>query len=74
MTERELIDIGINMTILVEAVMNKELDPEEVANVAMNFCVDMLKRYPKIKGIVEEKFTENWDEHIMWIKFNQQML
>jgi hypothetical protein len=74
MNSKEKHDIAINLTILLESIISKDSDSSEIANNAIGFCRDMLKRYPELKVLVEKMISDDWDTQIAWMKFDKEML
>jgi len=80
MTQKEIIDLKMILKIIIDL----ESPSEEVANSAINFSRDVLKRYPKIKETVDDlfcdvdtesiEFNHQWDDKINWLKWKKEFL
>lgn len=84
MKRNDIIEIGINMTILIDAILNKNSSAESVANTGISFAQSMLTKYPELRQFVDdvicsydkedEDFNEKWDRQIAWIDWEKRML
>ena len=74
MNQSEKKDIALNMSVLMKTILYKESNQEEVANCAISFCREMLRKYPDIKDLVEKMTCDDWDTDIAWINWERQML
>jgi len=84
MTQKETIDIGLSLTILLDSIINKDLNPDEVANTAVTFAQDILMRYPDLRKFVDDRFSDylpsdegfsdSWNKQIQWIQWEREML
>jgi hypothetical protein len=78
MTAKETRDLSIDMSILMESILDINSSSEEVANAAIGFAKQIFKQHPKIKeetgniiGCFESNdpyFNDYWDRNIEWIK------
>lgn len=84
MTKQEIKDIGLDLTILTEYVLDDETTAEAMANCSINFLKNILKSYPQLKLFVDEminsfdkndeKFDKKWDIMIKWYDFEKRYL
>lgn len=74
MNAKEKKEIGLNMTMLMQVIMNKDCNSEDVSNHAIYFARDMLLKFPEIREFVEVMFQDDWDESVAWIKWEEEML
>jgi len=84
MTQKEIIDIGLNLMVLTDYTLDKGSSVEDVANCAIKLLSEMLKKYPKLREFIDDAindFDENdddfdqlWDRQIAWIKFEKDNL
>jgi hypothetical protein len=74
MNKREKREIALNISVLMTAFLDKNSDTEEVANIAISFCREMLIKFPELRDLVEEMIHDDWDTQIAWINWEKQML
>ena len=78
MTEKELMSISLDLSILMDCILDADATSEETANHAIVFAQQFLKNNPKIKervGIIigsfdsdADDFIRRWNLNIEWIK------
>jgi hypothetical protein len=83
MTNKEIVDIGLDLTILMTAILD-DSSVEHVANTSVTFIKTILNKYPKLKSFIDDRmcsyntnaddFNANWDREIRWIDFEKKML
>jgi len=74
MNQKEKKEISISMSILMDTILNKDSSSEEVANSAVSFAADILKRFPEIRKLVEDMISDDWDNQIAWIDWEKSVL
>ncbi len=72
MNSKDKSEIGINLAILMDAILNQDSIPEDVANTAIRFCVEMFKQYPELKEFIDDMVQNDWDKKITWIKWAKE--
>ncbi len=84
MTQQEIKDIGLDLTILTEYVLDDETTAESMANCSITFLKNILKSHPQLRLFVDEminnfdendeKFNKKWDIMIKWNDFEKRYL
>ena len=77
MTAKERKELTVNMIILTQSVINRNLNSEEVANTAVSFVIDVLKSFPELRESVDSYLNSEdseWDRLIDWINFEKENL
>jgi len=78
MTQKEIESISLDITLLMQTILDVSATSEETANKAITFAMQFLKNNPKIKEHVGELIGSYsaddpnmdflWDIHIEWLK------
>lgn len=78
MNKKERTELAINLSILLDPILSNDHNPEDVANVAIDFCKYILKDFPEISDIVEQiyenydsediGFQRKWDKHMAFLR------
>ena len=71
MTKNEKKEIGINISILMDTIRDQGADSTEVANCAISFCIEMLKKFPDLQEYTEDAVRDDWDKKVSWIKWKR---
>ena len=74
MNKSEKNEIALNLSVLMKCILDKNSNQEEVANIAISFCREILRKYPDIKDLVEKMTCDDWDTDIAWINWERTML
>ena len=77
MTAKERKELTVNMIILTQSVINRNLNSDEVANTAVSFVIDVLKSIPELRESVDSYLNSEdseWDRLIDWINFEKAHL
>ena len=74
MNQKEKKEIGLNMTMLMESILDENSQSEDVANTAINFAADMLKMFPEVRQFVESSLEDDWDKNVAWINWERQFI
>lgn len=77
MTAKERKELTVNMIILTQSVINRNLNSDEVANTAVSFVTDVLKSIPELRESVDSYLNSEdseWDMLIDWINFEKAHL
>jgi hypothetical protein len=74
MNQKDKKEIGLNMAVLMDSVLYQNLNADDVANKAITFCSEMLKKYPDLKEYIEGMVANDWDKNIAWINWERDFL
>lgn len=83
MNKKDALSIGIDLSILMDSILDKNSKPDDVANMAITFAASVLKSNPEVRVVVDrtfsnyesgEDFNRNWDREIAWLKWEKEML
>ena len=73
MTKKEVLDIGIDISVLLDYILDEYTDSSDVANSAIIFLVSVLKKHPELRKFVAEIYNDDFDKQVAWIKFEDKM-
>lgn len=73
MTQKEITDIGISLSILMDYIVDMNCSAEDTANISIDFAKDILDRYPKLREVVDSIFSDS-GKYIQWIEWEKRML
>ena len=74
MSQKEIKDISLSLTLMMEGIVNPMYNETDVANLAISFTKDLLTNYPKIRAEVDEMFSIDDNNYIHWIHYEEEML
>jgi hypothetical protein len=74
MNQKDKKEIGLNMAILMDSILDQNSDSSEVTNRAITFCSEMFKKYPELKEYTEFMVEDDWDKNIAWINWERNFL
>lgn len=69
MKVNETKELAVNLYILMQSVLNKNLNPDEIANTTISFCREILISYPDIAKIIDNMMldsTTDFDIYMSW--------
>lgn len=72
MNAKDRKEIGLNLTVLMDAILNENSSAEEVANSAIDFCAEMYKKYPELKDYIETVRCDDFDQYVRWINWERR--
>ena len=82
MKNTEVKDLGINLFIFLEDILNEDSRAEDVANSGISMVIEILRNHPKIHHYIDDmmtsydseddNFEKRWDLEIAWIKWAKE--
>lgn len=74
MNQKDKKEIGLNMAILMESILDERTEPEIIANRAITFCSEMFKKYPELTEYTEDMTEGDFDKYVSWINWEKEFL